>query len=339
MARGPRLDAPGSLHHVIVRGIERRRIFESEKDRQDFLDRLETVLTEGKASCFAWVLIPNHAHILLRTGAAPLAKMMRRLLTGYAVSFNLRHQRVGHLFQNRYKSMICEEDSYLLELVRYIHLNGIRAGLVRGIKELDRYRWSGHSALMGNQDRPWQAREEILSYFGRKEGVARRKYRQFVFEGISLGRREELTTGGTKGDRQGGSRGPEWKNDVRILGSGEFVERMLAEEARVNQKRALVKKKRMGIEELINSVGKAFGVTGGEVIGESQRQPVPLARSVICYLGSRDLGMTGRELSRELDLTPAAIHYAILRGGKYLIENKEAEKTLSKYLTYLTTSP
>ena len=133
MARGPRLDAPGSLHHVIVRGIERRRIFETEKDREDFLDRLETVVTEGKATCFAWALIPNHAHILLRTGAAPLAKMMRRLLTGYAVSFNLRYQRAGHLFQNRYKSMICEEDSYLLELVRYIHLNCIRAGLVRGI--------------------------------------------------------------------------------------------------------------------------------------------------------------------------------------------------------------
>jgi REP element-mobilizing transposase RayT len=339
MARGPRLDAPGSLHHVIVRGIERRRIFETEKDRQDFLDRLETVVTEGKTTCFAWALIPNHAHILLRTGTAPLAKMMRRLLTGYAVSFNLRYQRAGHLFQNRYKSIICEEDSYLLELVRYIHLNCIRAGLVRGMEELDRYRWSGHSALMGSQDRPWQAREEVLSYFGKKEGIAKRKYRQFVFEGVSLGRREELTTGGRKGDTEGGSQGLEGKQDVRILGSSGFVDKILAEEARRNQKRALFKKKRISIEELINSVGKAFGTTGGEVIGGSQRQTVTLARSVVCYLGSRDLGMTGRELSRELNLTPAAIHYAVLRGEKYLVENKEVEEKLSKYLTFLTTSP
>ena len=86
-------------------------------------------------------------------------------------------------------------------------------------------------------------------------------------------------------------------------------------------------------------MGKAFGVTGGEVIGGSQRQAVSLARSVVCYLGSRDLGMTGREISRELDLTPAAIHYAVLRGEKYLVENKEVEEKLSKYLTFLTTSP
>jgi putative transposase len=339
MARGPRLDVPGSLHHVIVRGIERRRIFETAKDREDFLDRLGTVVMEGKATCFAWALIPNHAHILLRTGAAPLAKMMRRLLTGYAVSFNLRYQRAGHLFQNRYKSMICEEDSYLLELVRYIHLNCIRAGLVRSVEELDRYRWSGHSTLMGNQDRPWQAREEVLSYFGRKEGAAKREYRQFVFEGISLGRRKELTAGGRKKDRGRQGRETEEKQDVRILGSSEFVEEILAEEARENQKRAQFKKNRIGIEELVNSVGKAFGVTGGEVIGGSQRQTVSLARSVVCYLGVRDLGMTGRELSREFNLTPAAIHYAVLRGERCLLENKEVEGKLHKHLTFLTTSP
>jgi putative transposase len=339
MARGPRLDAPGSLHHVIVRGIERRRIFETEKDREDFLDRLGTVVTESEATCFAWALIPNHAHILLRTGAAPLARMMRRLLTGYAVTFNLRHQRAGHLFQNRYKSMICEEDSYLLELIRYIHLNCIRAGLVRDIEELDRYGWSGHSVLMGNQNRPWQAREEVLGYFGKQEGVAKRKYRQFVFEGISLGRREELTAGVTRRDTERQNRKAEGKYDARILGSGEFVERILGEEAKVYQRRALVKKKRIGIEELINSVGKVFGVRGAEVIGGSQRQAVSLARSVACYLASGDLGITGSELSRELNLTPAAIHYAVLRGEKYLVENKDVEEKFSKYLTFLTTSP
>src|SRR4030043_1826373 len=166
MPRGPRIDAPATLHHVMVRGIERRRIFESERDREDFLDRLGRVIQEGGASCFAWVLIPNHAHILLRTGSTPLAKMMRRLLTGYAVSFNLRHQRSGHLFQNRYKSIVCEEDSYLLELIRYIHLNAIRAGLVKDLRELDRYRWRGHSVLVGYEQRDWQGRGGGLFLFG-----------------------------------------------------------------------------------------------------------------------------------------------------------------------------
>ena len=188
MPRGPRLDAPGTLHHVIVRGIERRQIFRADRDREDFLARLGQVVKEGQASCFAWALIPNHVHILVRTGVTPLARMMRRLLTGYAVSFNLRHGRSGHLFQNRYKSVVCEEESYLLELIRYIHLNGIRAGLVKTLRELDKYRWSGHSVLMGYESRPWQAGEEVLSYFGRRQGAARRKYRQFIFEGILIGK-------------------------------------------------------------------------------------------------------------------------------------------------------
>jgi putative transposase len=339
MPRGPRLDAPGTLHHVIVRGIERRQIFRTDRDREDFLARLGQVVKEGQASCFAWVLIPNHVHLLVRTGATPLARMMRRLLTGYAVSFNLRHQRSGHLFQNQYKSVVCEEDCYLLELIRYIHLNGIRAGLVKTLRELDRYRWSGHSVLMGYERRPWQAKEEVLSYFGGRQGVARKKYRQFIFEGISMGRREELS-GGAK--RQGGEkedRESRRRFDHRILGSSTFVGELLAEEERVTQERVLFKKKRVKVEEVINLIGKKFGVTGEEIIGGSQRQTASRARSVFCYLGSRELGLTGRELSRAFGLTPAAIHYAVVRGESFLKENKETGEGLLKYLKDLTTSP
>lgn len=339
MPRGPRLDAPGTLHHVIVRGIEKRKIFKNDRDREDFLARLGQVVKGGEASCFAWVLIPNHAHILLRTGATPLAKMMRRLLTGYAVSFNLRHQRSGHLFQNRYKSIVCEEDAYLLELIRYIHLNGVRAGLVKTMKELDRYRWSGHSVLMGYESQPWQAKEEVLSYFGRRQGVARKNYWQFIFEGISMGRREELI-GGAK--RKGGKeRDQESRRriDNRVLGSSGFVEELLAEEERVIQERTMFKRKRVNMEELTNYIGKVFGVNREEIIGGSQRQIAVRARSVFCYLGSRELGLTGRQLSQALALTPAAIHYAIVRGESFLRENKEVESGLLKYLKHLTTSP
>jgi len=122
MPRSARLDAPGVLHHIMIRGIERRKIFLNERDYENFLERLETLLPETKTACYAWALLPNHAHLLFCTGAVPLARLMRRLLTGYAVSFNRRHKRHGHLFQNRYKSIICQEDAYLRELVRYIHL-------------------------------------------------------------------------------------------------------------------------------------------------------------------------------------------------------------------------
>jgi putative transposase len=130
MARQAGIDAPGALHHVIVRGIARRRIFNDDDDKKDFLDRLEDILRATKTFCYAWALMQNHCHFLMRTGEVPVATVMRRLLTGYALSYNRRHRRWGHLFQNRYKSVLCQEEPYFLELVRYIHLNtDFRAGL------------------------------------------------------------------------------------------------------------------------------------------------------------------------------------------------------------------
>ena len=154
MPRQPRLDAPGLLQHVMARGIERRKIFLDDKDRKSFLERFAGILQETQTQCYAWALIPNHFHLLLRTGPTPLSKVMRRLMTGYAVTFNKRHKRAGHLFQNRYKSVICEEDPYLLKLIRYIHLNPLRAGLVKDLKELDKYPWAGHSAILGRRKNP-----------------------------------------------------------------------------------------------------------------------------------------------------------------------------------------
>ncbi|MBW2058222.1 MAG: transposase [Deltaproteobacteria bacterium] len=134
MPRRTRIDAAGAVHHVIIRGIERRRIFYNDADRNSFTERLGKVISETRTACLGWVLMPNHAHLLFRTGLVPLATVMRRLLTGYAVSFNRKHLRHGHLFQNRYKSILCQEDLYLRELVRYIHLNPLRAGLVSDMR-------------------------------------------------------------------------------------------------------------------------------------------------------------------------------------------------------------
>ena len=154
MPRQARLDAPGALQHVMARGIERRKIFLDDKDRTSFLERLALILEETQTQCYAWALIPNHFHILLRIGTTPLSTVMRRLMTGYAVTFNIRHRRSGHLFQNRYKSVVCEEDTYLLELTRYIHLNPLRAWLVEDLKSLDKYQWAGHSAILGRRKNP-----------------------------------------------------------------------------------------------------------------------------------------------------------------------------------------
>ena len=153
MPRQARLDSPGTLHHVIIRGIERNKIVDDDKDRENFIDRLEGLSVDLMTSVYAWALMTNHAHILLRSGQPGLPAFMRKLLTGYAISYNKRHKRHGHLFQNRYKSIVCDEDTYFIELVRYIHLNPLRAGLVDTLAKLDWYRWCGHSAVVGRRNR------------------------------------------------------------------------------------------------------------------------------------------------------------------------------------------
>lgn len=196
MPRKARIDAPGALHHIIVRGIERRKIFYDDEDRNNFLERLGAILTDTETPCYAWALIPNHAHMLLKTGATPIATVMRRLLTGYAVSFNRRHRRHGQLFQNRYKSILCQEDLYLLELVRYIHLNPLRARLVEDLNALDSYVYGGHSVMMGKSKQPGQDTDYILQFYDKKRLAARRHYREFVEKGIDEGRKPDLVGGG-----------------------------------------------------------------------------------------------------------------------------------------------
>ena len=205
MPRQARLDAPGTLHHVIIRGIEKRSILGGDTDREDFVYRMGGIASETGTRIFAWALMSNHAHILLGSGPAGLSGFMRRLLTGYAVSYNLRHKRHGHLFQNRYKSIVCEEDAYFKELIRYIHLNPVRAGTVKGLAELDQYQWCGHGVVTGHAGNEWQDRDYVLSWFGKREGDARRAYRRYVEEGLGQGRRPELVGGGSFQGRLVGS--------------------------------------------------------------------------------------------------------------------------------------
>jgi putative transposase len=234
MPRLARLDAPGVLHHVMGRGIERKKIFLNDTDRDDFIGRLSALAQDGAMEIYAWVLMPNHFHLLCKTKNLPLASIMRRILTGYVVNFNKRHRRYGHLFQNRYKSIVCQEDVYLKELVRYIHLNLLRAGLVKDFRELNRNPWSGHSALAGKMKREWQSTEYVLSFFGSSNN-SRKNYLQYVGKGIDQGRRPELVGGGLIRSMGGWSavlasrkRDERQVADQRILGDGDFVKQVIS---------------------------------------------------------------------------------------------------------------
>ena len=314
MPRSARLDAPGVLHHVIGRGIEKRRIFLDDQDRLDFINRLEKLVKEDSMDIYAWAILPNHFHILCKTKKRLLSSSMRKLLTGYAVKFNRRHRRHGHLFQNRYKSIVCQEDVYLAELVRYIHLNLIRAGVVKNLRELNHSPWSGHSALMGNKDGgEWQNRGYVLSYFGGGRR-GQRNYLKFVEEGVSLGRRPELVGGGLKRSLGGWSsvialrrRGEKQVSDERILGDGDFVEEVLAESGDMGKENLRLGRKRVNLTSLAEGVCKEHGISLTELRSGSRRHAVVEARREVSRLAVMLHGYSGAEVARYLGVTNPCI--------------------------------
>jgi len=195
MPRQARLDIPGALHHIMVRGINKADIFDDDQDKTQFLERLGDLVTKGQCRIYAWGLMSNHVHILFKSGKYGISAVMQKLLTWYAQYYNRRHKRTGHLFENRYKSILCDEDNYLLALVRYIHLNPIRAGIVKTMEELDYYPWSGYRSIIGKAKYPWMDTEYVLIQFSDTRGKSPREYRKFMRERVGQGQLKELTGG------------------------------------------------------------------------------------------------------------------------------------------------
>jgi len=334
MPRQARIDAPGALQHIIIRGNARRKIFCHEADYGDFTDRLGRILFDTDTACYAWVLMSNHVHLLLRTGTVPIATVMKRVLTGYAQQFNRRHARVGHLFQNRYKSILCEEDPYFLELIRYIHLNPVRARKVKTLGELAVYPYCGHGCLLGKGVCRWQDRDSVLAQFGKTAARARRQYEAFVQEGFGQGRKPELTGGGLVRSHGGWQavkeqlrRGIRMKGDERILGSSGFVERVLKEADEQLQKSAGLALKGVGIEMIVKRVADHYGVAVAELQSGSRNRRISEARAVVCYGAVRFLGLAGEGVAGHLHISPSAVCRAVSRGQK-IVEKLNSNITL-----------
>jgi REP element-mobilizing transposase RayT/predicted HTH domain antitoxin len=314
MPRQARLDAPGTLHHVVVRGIERRQIVNDNRDRSDFVSRMGKIAAETQTLIYAWALLNNHAHIFLRSGPSGLPSYMRRLLSGYAISYNIRHRRHGHLFQNRYKSIVCEEDPYFKELIRYIHLNPLRAGLVDTLSLLDKYRWCGHSVLMGKFQNNWQDRDYVLKWFGTTEGEAKRRYRQFVKNGIEQGRRPELVGGGlmrSQGNwsaiKAMGRLGMREKSDERILGSGEFVEHLLKQADEVRKQQFSANDRIKTAQQLVEKICQKEKISVEALRSGSRRQLVSKARTQIAVKLVEENGLSLAQTARHLGVSTSAI--------------------------------
>jgi REP element-mobilizing transposase RayT len=267
MPRKARIDTTGALHHIMVRGIEGCNIFRNDDDRDNFIGRLGKILSETDTSCYAWALIPNHFHLLLQTGSIPISTVMRRLLTGYALYYNKKHRRSGHLFQNRFKSILCQRDSYFLELVRYIHLNPIRANIVDSLDELDKYKYCGHRVVLGrNKKVEWQNTEEVIGMFG----------------------------------------------------DSNFVEQVMSSSEEAMERRYKLGAEGVDLDSLTGRVSKIFGIKGKEIWSPGKFRRIVEARSVLCYLAVRELGVSMTMLSREMGISVAAISGSVIRGQKII---------------------
>jgi hypothetical protein len=262
----------------------------------------------------------NHAHILLKSGAAGLPPFMRKLLTGYAVTFNKRHNRYGHLFQNRYKSIVCEEDAYFKELVRYIHLNPLRARLVESYPKLHWYKWSGHSVIMGRRKNTWQDRAYVLSWFGKKTGEAKQHYREFVQAGIEIGEQPNLVGGGLVRSMGGWSQvkalkrvGEKEESDERILGSGEFVQKITEDIDLAKKYRLTPNEGEKEVKKLIDLHCKKANVSINALKRGSRVRAVSRVRRALSIIFVEEIGLSMAETARQLGVSTSAIAKIILR--------------------------
>jgi putative transposase len=327
MPRDKRLNIIGGVYHVFTRGIEGQEIFKDNIDREEFLSRLQDSLKKTKSSCYAWTLMSNHVHLMIRTGTGSLSDIARRLFTGYAIYYNARHKRRGYLYQNRYKSILCQEDIYFEELVRYIHLNPVKAKITSTINQLDRYPWSGHSVIMGNKERAWQDKDAVLLYFGEHKKEAITRYSEFIKDGIDQKPVIDFLGGGLVRSIGGWSqlvgmkrKKDYWRGDERILGDNSFVSRILNEaEERIDRKDRLIQEG-WDLAKIAKKACETLNVELESITKRSKSNSLSEARALICYWACRDLGISGKDAARFLAISNPAVTKNIVRGERVAAE-------------------
>jgi putative transposase len=320
MPRGPRLDQPGALHHVMARGIERRDIFVDDSDREDFAERLGRLASNRALDVYAWALMPNHVHLLVRTRTRSLASSMRSLLGGYATVYNRRHGRAGHLFQNRYKSVLCDEEAYFLTRVQYIHLNPVKAGMLGSVAELDAYPWTGHSTIVSRHSRQWQDVRFVLDSLTSSRADALRQYRKLVADGLASDRSIDLDGGGLRRSADGLevvealARGREcFRSDERILGRSAFTEAICRELTAGAGSRL---DETPTFERLVAAVAISLGILPSVVTANGGSRSQAHAREALSFLWISGFGRSGLSLAKRMGVTPSAVYAAARRAGR-----------------------
>jgi len=297
MARRPRLLAPGVLYHVIVRGNHGQKTFLNASDYQAYLERLGRYRKQLGVTVDAYCLMPNHVHLLVETGSQPLSRFMQGLQQSYTQYFNRKHRKVGHLFQGRYKAIVCQTDEYLLSLVRYIHLNPIRAKMVRKLEE---YPYSGHRNYAEGRASEILEPGRVLDMLGGRAG-----YRRFVLEGLKDGHREEYYQ----------------VEDQRFLGAEEFAQKL---KRKVNEEETPRLKKPLSV--VFRSAARAVGVEAQVLEGADRGWKVSQSRALVGYVLVRRLGYKLKDVAKCLGRDVATVSSLVSRLDVRMGENETLRK-------------
>jgi len=300
MARKPRIHVSGGLYHVMLRGNGGQDIFFAPEDRHQLFFLIQEGIERFGHRVHAFCLMDNHIHLAVQVADISLSRIMQNISFRYTRWINKRYQRMGHLFQGRYKALLVEEDSYLLELVRYIHLNPVRSGLVA---RPDDYAWSGHQAYLGEENIPWLTSDSVLAQFGDTVDAARVRYASFVNDGMGEKYRAEFHAGA---------------DDARVLGEDLFLHQVMTqadEPAPVN----------ISLDVLLLFVAKSFAIENEDITSPCRKRSFSEARGVAAWLVS-DLGLcTLAELGRRMSRDPSALSLSVKKTREHMINDHEFE--------------
>lgn len=288
MPRKPRIHFTGAVYHVILRGNAGQDIFYDAADRSRFFLLLQQGTVRFGHRIHAFCLMTNHIHLALQVGEVPLARIMQNLGFRYTQFVNLRHGRKGHLFQGRYKALLIDVDAYLLELVRYLHLNPVRAGMV---VHPDVYPWSSHHAYLGRQPIPWLTTGWVLSQFSGRCQDAISRYRLFIDEGLLEGHRREFHRGTFEG---------------RILGDDTFIDEVMVQTEETIQYHPT-------LDAVLAAVCQAYDLAETDLASSSRARPVAEARAVSALLVRETPGLILVELAKRLGQDASSISQAARR--------------------------
>ena len=313
MARKPRIEFEGAFYHVILRGNQRQKIFRDDRDRLCYLKRLEHYRERYRFIVYAYVLMSNHVHLLVETSTTPLSKILQGIQFTYTQYFNRRYRTVGHLFQGRYQAILCDRDAYLLELVRYIHLNPVR---LKSPEELATYRWSSHHVYLGRRGPVAVDTPLVLEQLANRATEAVRAYRRFIADGHKLGHDDSYYQ----------------TIDQRFLGDEEFIERVLHRAPHAEIRPA---GRKLGFEKLLQAVAEVYGTTAKDLIASGRQRALTGARAQLAYLSRTWCSMKATDIARRLkrDASMVSRLCATYESDRDLRIEKNIAEVIRKQLT------